>query len=381
MARPLNVLIAGGGIGGLAAAIACLMVGLRVTVFDKAETFQSVGAGLQVSANGLRALGSLGVGDLQAYGTEIDHVLVHDGLTGHHLTSIPTPRNPKSITISRADLHAALWGRLIQIHGSALEMGAAVETVKDGHLVFTDGGMITGDVIIGADGVWSNVRRSIQQEVAAFSGRIAWRTTIPIENTPKGISKETVGLWLGPDGHVLSYPIEAGRTLNIVAIQQGEWLTKSWSVPGEKGELADYFAGWAQPVQELLTLPADWLKWALCAVSPRNAWQNGQVALLGDAAHAMLPFMAQGAVMSLEDAVVLAHQLKDATCDTVPLALQEYEQQRKQRVAKVWDLSVQQGRIYHMSGPMRLARNAVMGTMGGLIAKRYDWLYDWTPPS
>ncbi|PCJ91833.1 MAG: monooxygenase [Hyphomicrobiales bacterium] len=381
MAHPLSIAIAGGGIGGLTAALALARKGMDVQIFEKSSRFNPVGAGLQLSANALCVLDQLQVTGLRDAGLEIDHVRIRDGLSGKDLAQIPTPADPKTVVLSRSSLHECLWQAVQACPNILTVMDAALVDAQDNgtsvSLTTQSGTTASADVLIGADGVWSQTRASVSGTQPAYSGRMAWRAALPMDQVPSGIARDTVTLWLAPKAHLVTYPIDHGTSLNAVAFTQGDWNEQGWSAPGNRDEFSASFSPWTSVVQELIDIPDQWLKWALCGVSPTHNWTKGRIALLGDAAHAMVPFMAQGAAMSIEDGAILAQMLDCATPETVPAQLKTYEILRKSRVQRVWDQSFQQGRIYHMGGVMRLARNTAMRFGGDALGKRYNWIYDW----
>lgn len=376
-----DILVAGGGIGGLTAALALAKSGCKVSVFERADAFLPVGAGLQLSANALSVLESLGVSLKRKGGVEIDKVEVRDGHSGKLITRIATPPKFKTIVLSRADLHAVLLNEIdahpdISIHNSAdvIEVLGGKEIVS---AKLENGTMHSGNALIGADGVWSQTRRFVNAGRPEYSGRIAWRAIMPISAVPPDIARHTVTLWLAPNSHLVTYPIANGAYFNAVAITQGNWQDEGWSVPGEMADLALAFSKWHSPVQTMVQTTEGWLKWALCAIDPSLDWTKDRIALLGDSAHAMVPFMAQGAGMSIEDAWTLAHYVSRSSAENLPKALADYQMSRQERVTKVWETSMQQGKIYHMSGMMQMARNMAMQLGGPLTANRYNWIYDW----
>lgn len=381
MSEPLSVFIVGGGIGGLCAALALSRAGCHVSVFERAKNFQPIGAGLQLSANALSVLENLGLAMRGQNGIDIASTDIRDGQSGKLISRMATPKDSKTLVIARPDLQTTLLRAVNADSNIELNTGAEVVDILGGKsvtsLTLADGTMRTGDVLIGADGVWSHTRRFINSVRPDYSGRIAWRATMPLSDVPKGISRHTVTLWLTGRAHLVTYPIANGTMFNAVGIVQGNWQGEGWTEPGTMSELALAFSDWHSPVQHLLQSTNAWQKWALCTIDPTVNWTKGRMALLGDAAHAMVPFMAQGAGMSIEDAWVIARHLGNADHDSVPEALASYQDERQDRVTKVWETSMQQGKIYHLDGLMRLSRNLVMQNTGNLLRRRYDWIYDW----
>lgn len=381
MSDPLSVLIVGGGIGGLTAALALSRAGCRVSVFERAKNFQPIGAGLQLSANALSVLEKIGLTMRGKNGIDITNTDVRDGTSGKLISRIATPDNNNTLVISRPDLQSALLYAVTADENIELNTDAEVVDMLGGKsvtsLTLANGTIRTGDVLIGADGVWSQTRRMINSARPDYSGRIAWRATMPLSDVPKGISRHTVTLWLAKGAHLVTYPIANGASFNAVGIIQDDWQAEGWTEKGNMADLALAFSDWHSPVQRLLQMTDSWQKWALCTIDPTVEWTKGRMALLGDAAHAMVPFMAQGAGMSIEDSWVLARHLSKANRESVPEALTSYQAERQDRVTKVWETSMQQGKIYHLSGPMRLSRNLVMQAGGSVLKNRYNWIYDW----
>lgn len=239
--------------------------------------------------------------------------------------------------------------------------------------------------LIGADGIWSSVRGHLFPDVQPqFSGLIAWRGTLEASALPREYITPHVQLWMGPDAHLVAYPISAGRQINVVAITAGVWNQPGWSAPGDTNEIKGAFATsrWPSTARMLIgAVDKRWRKWALFTLPDLGRWNEGAMALLGDAAHAMLPFAAQGAGMAIEDAAVLAKALSDSTGENtseIPAALTRYTLMRRARVLQVQRLARQQGRIYHLSGAAAIARDLAIRAMGPRrMLARQDWVYDW----
>jgi salicylate hydroxylase len=287
--------------------------------------------------------------------------------------------------IHRSDLQAALADACRGHSGVTLLTGTTVrETLvqENGLLVRIgkpDGiDVIPAAALIGADGVWSSTRERIPGGATAKpSGMTAWRATIAADIARDIAPMDRVMLWLGHEGHVVHYPIAHGAALNVVAIVPQPWDKQGWSAPGDRGEIQQHFSDWTSDLRRVLSAPLAWHKHAIATVDPRGAWCDGRVALLGDAAHAMHPYLAQGAAMTMEDGAVLAAALRGAT--DVPAALRAYEAERKARVAKVAKAAVATAAQYHATGIMRLGRNAALTLAGPrLILQRNDWIYRWT---
>jgi salicylate hydroxylase len=287
--------------------------------------------------------------------------------------------------IHRADLQAVLAGAIEASVDVTLRLGLRVEDFaihQHGITVEargTEGAVAEqGIALIGADGLWSTLRTRLgERRPPRFAQRTAWRAVVPASRLTAEFRAPLTGLWLGRDAHLVHYPVRAGREVNIVAIVRDDWNEPGWSAPGKQGELASRFAGFAAEARALIAIPDRWQKWALCDRAPGLPPMRDPVTLLGDAAHPMLPFLAQGGAMAIEDAAVLAHHLERD--EDVSHALRAYESARRRRVARAQREARRNSWRYHTSGPLGLARNAVLGALGGeKLLRRYDWLYSWT---
>ena len=236
-----------------------------------------------------------------------------------------------------------------------------------------------GIALVGADGLWSTLRARLgDRRPARFAQRTAWRAIVPAERVSDELREPVTGLWLGRDAHLVHYPIMAGTMLNIVAIVRDGWQEAGWTAPGKSADLLPRFKHFAPAARTLLALPDSWQKWALFDRAPHRVRGNGPVTLLGDAAHPMLPFLAQGGAMAIEDAAVLADCLRQ---DEDPArAFRSYEHARARRVARVQREARRNSWRYHLSGPLGFARDMFLRMMGGeKLLRGYDWLYDWKP--
>ncbi len=295
--------------------------------------------------------------------------------------------------VHRADLQGALAAAAQDHPDIELRLGATFEDVaahaKGLTIVHRDGSSRRNELasaLIGADGVWSTVRQHLFPELQPrFSGLIAWRGTIDATQLPRDYTARRVQLWMGPNAHLVAYPIAGGRQINVVAVVPGTWNRPGWSTPGDPFEVMEAFPTprWPGPARMMLTAVDTWRKWALFGVPESCGWSKGQIALLGDAVHAMLPFAAQGAGMAIEDAAVLAHHLGGAAADSaasVAAALKQYGRERQARVRRVQRAARQQGRIYHLTGPLALARDLAIRALGpDRMLARQDWIFDWRP--
>jgi 2-polyprenyl-6-methoxyphenol hydroxylase-like FAD-dependent oxidoreductase len=385
--RGQRVLIAGGGIGGLAAAIALGLRGRRVAVLERSTFGDETGAGIQLGPNATQALRALGVlKAVEPVAFKPEAIWLFDGLSGRRLASMPlgthadTRYGAPYLTLHRADLHAALLAACKALDSVELQSGFEVATIQQHEERVTtenaDGGEIEGEALIGADGLWSAVRKSIDPQARLlFAGATASRTLLPCAGLPSPFDAPVVGLWLGPKVHLVHYPVHGGKNLNLVAVTEGGVEEQGWSQAGDPSALLSSFANWCKESKSLLDQATGWCSWSLYRLPPLPRWSEGRVALLGDAAHPVLPFLAQGAALAMEDALTLAAAL-DSQPDDPSAAFARYAASRQARAGRVQTLSKRFGRIYHLSGPMRLARNFILERRGEEAAlARFDWLY------
>jgi salicylate hydroxylase len=395
-----TIVIAGAGIGGLTAALALAARGFRIVVLEKAERLEEVGAGLQLSPNASRVLVDLGLAErLKPRAVTPEAVSIMSARAGGELLRMPLGEAASRRAgapywvVHRADLQSALAGAVADHPDIDLKLGASFEDVvaqsKGLSVVHRSGTIRRSDLagaLIGADGIWSTVRQHLFPEVQPrFSGLIAWRGTFEATQLPKDYTARRVQLWMGPNAHLVAYPIAAGRQINVVAVLPGTWNRPGWSTPGDASEVMDAFAAprWPPSARTMLAVVDSWRKWALFGVPDGCPWSKGPVALLGDAVHAMLPFAAQGAGMAIEDAAVLARLLSPEVAESssgITAALAQYGHLRQRRVRRVQRTARQQGRIYHFSGPLAIARDYAIRTLGAeRMLARQDWIYSWRP--
>lgn len=383
------VLIVGGGIGGLATALALARRHIPSQVLERRPAFAEEGAGIQIGPNGTAILEALGVASvLRASIAAPNAIRVQDGRDGRELARLPLGRWIKQRhgasywTAHRQDLHAALLARVTSEPLIRLALGASFQRVErvrfDAVRIRSgDGRIWSGSVLIGADGLWSSVRHELfTPREPRFAGSCAVRTTIPADLPEVGAPHMDVVVWLRPDAHVVHYPVRGGREIAVVGIFRDASASQDWSGDTDPAWVAQQVACFPAKVRSLFAAAPAWRKWGLHTLRPSFAWANGNVALLGDAAHSVLPFLAQGAVLALEDAVSLAEAL--ASHRDVPRALQAYERGRRPRAAKVAAAARRNGRIYHLAGAMAGARNLVLRAVPGeRLMAGYDWLYGW----
>ncbi|MAA97137.1 MAG: monooxygenase [Stappia sp.] len=387
------LLIAGAGIGGLTTAVALSRRSIPSVVVEQAEELAPVGSGLQLSPNAVHVLRRLGLEEaLLRHAVAPRAVSIQGGESGRTIAEVPLGATAVErygapyLVIHRADLQGVLHEAAKLSAGITLTFGTGLVDARqtEGRVRLTTernglSDILAGSGLVAADGVWSTVRRKVMNiRQAVYSGRTAYRAVIPIDDVPPEW-RDVTGLWMGRDAHVVHYPVSAGTRFNIVVVVKEDWREETWSGPADRGALLARFARWSPRCRGLLERPESWLKWALCGMDPGMRWVDGRVALLGDAAHAMLPFAAQGAAMSIEDADALARAME--TAGDVPEAFAAYEAARHGRAERVLRLARENDRIYHMSGPMAFARDMVMRTLSPeRLLARLDWLYGWQPP-
>ena len=393
-----TIFIAGAGIGGLTASLALAARGFRVVLLEKAETLEETGAGLQLSPNATRVLIALGVQDrLGSRAVVPESINIMSARAGGEITRLPlgeaaTQRAGAPYwVVHRADLQAALQSAVNDNPDVDLRLGCqfedAVAHAKGLTVVQRRGNSRYSEVglaLIGADGIWSNVRNHLFPDVAPqFSGMIAWRGTLDATQLPREYTAPRVQLWMGPGAHLVAYPISGARRINVVAIVPGTWNRPGWSAPGDGLELKSIFGAsrWPGPARMMLGAVDDWKRWALFTVPESGRWYDGTIGLLGDAVHAMLPFAAQGAGMAIEDAAVLAKCMAETQNEggpSIPAAMQRYARLRRPRVSRVQRTARQSGRIYHLTGAAALARDLAIKLMGAdRMLARQDWIYHW----
>lgn len=377
----------------MSAALALARKGFSVTIYEQAERPEETGAGIQLSPNAGRVLDLLGLdAGLAPLAVTPEEIRVMSA-RGREITRIPLGRTAELDygapyrVMQRADLQAALLKVVNEEPDITLILGARVADFAahaNGVTAWIMGPgadwNMTGAALIGADGLWSTVRTRLgHTQPPRFAGRTAWRATVAAEDLPPAFRAPVTWLWLGPDAHLVHYPVSGGQQVNIVAIVREDWHEPEWSAAGTREELLAHFAAWSAQARDLLAVPDVWLKWALNDRKPLRRWGEGAVTLLGDAAHPMLPFLAQGAAMAIEDAYVLAEELA-ASPDDAPSALRAYERARIKRTAQVQRAARRNDRLYHLKGPFAFARNLALRLMGGQnLRRRYDWVYDWKP--
>lgn len=380
-----DILIAGGGIGGLAAAWALARQGARVRLIEQAEAFAEVGAGIQIGPNVTRILHDWGLAaDLRRVASFPHELLARDARSGRELGRLPLGERAEQVygapyaCIHRADLHRLLL-QAAQSGGVPMALGqrlAEVTPTGTGVRVrTTQGAAHHAALLVGADGLWSRCREALGlTSPPRFSGHLAYRGLVPL---PVPAARAQVTVWMGPRLHVVHYPVQAGRALNVVAIVHGEMPAdpQAWDQAAHAAHLMQALGPISRPLQQTLEAVPQWRLWALNDRPPLTAaaqMGQGAVALLGDAAHPMRPYLAQGAGMAIEDAQVLAQCWSES--GTVAERVQRYAALRWQRNARVQARAIRNGRIFHAHGPVSWGRNLAMGVMGVRVMD-VPWLY------
>jgi salicylate hydroxylase len=386
-----RVLIAGGGLGGLAAALALLRMGCDVEVYEQAAELKELGAGIQLSANGTRALYALGVGEaLKALSCEAESKEIRIWNTGEtwklfDLGSVSIERyGYPYFTVYRPDLLSVLADAVRREKPDAIHLGAKCVGFEQDETSVTlrlESGTAKGAALIGADGVHSRIRQGLfGPDQPQFTGIIAWRGVVPMENLPRHMARSVGTNWVGPGGHVVHYPLRAGTLMNFVgALERDDWQVESWSARGTNEELSADFKGWQEDVHALIrNIPVPY-KWALMVRAPMERWTVGRVTLLGDACHSMVPFLAQGAVMAIEDGYILARCLKEHGSE-VNVALTRYEAARRERTRRAVEGSASNINRFHnraLADPAAAREYVDREWAGQRIAERYEWLFHY----
>ncbi|MFN3622502.1 MAG: FAD-dependent monooxygenase [Hyphomicrobium sp.] len=387
--RPEPVLVAGGGIGGLATALALARRGIASHVLERRAVFHEEGAGIQIGPNGTLILRHLGVADALRPHVGVPEALsVRDGRSGAQLARLPLGRwiamrhGAPYWVAHRRDLHSALAeaARAEPLIAISLDFEASEVAYERSRVAVAadNGAAWTGKALIAADGVWSPMRTMlIDPTKPRFSGKSAARSTVAIDELPPDFHRNETTIWLFPDAHVVHYPISGGAELAIIVVLTDDHDSSDWSAPVPPFWVQQSMPECAEPLQALMLAAQSWKRWALHTLPTPKHWTRGPIALLGDAAHPVLPFFAAGAVMALEDAAVIANALARQPAD-VPAALRAYELARRGRVTRVARASQRNGSIYHLAGPAAMARDLVLRHMPAhRLMARYDWLYGW----
>ena len=406
-----KIVIAGAGIGGLCAALALAKRGFEVAVYEQSLHLGEVGTGLQLSPNAMHVLKTLGVADeVKAKAFSPTSAVMRHYQTGKKYFSVPLGDNATQkygadyLHIHRADLHSALQNACENLNVS-VHLGKTIQSYQHtpqnlaSHrlapnkltphkpalhkltIQFENSESLEADVLIGADGIKSKVQACmLGQTPAKFTGQVAWRGVVEANKLPKGLIKHNANLWVGPGKHFVSYYLRGGNLVNFVAVQERtDWQQESWNEPGDITELRDTFAGWHPEVTELLNATESCFLWALFDRQPLQQWTDHNVALLGDACHPMLPFLAQGAAMAIEDSYAIAHCL--ANENNTQIALKAYQGIRLARTRNIQLGARKNASLYHMSSPIEQAKLAILSGLSSIglsdrvAANKLDFIY------
>ncbi|HJV69727.1 3-hydroxybenzoate 6-monooxygenase [Ideonella sp.] len=384
----LPVLVAGGGIGGIAAALALARQGFAVKVMEQTAQLGEIGAGIQLGPNAFAAFDALGVGP-QARGRAVytDEMVMHDALDETLVGRIPTGEafrvrfgNPYAV-IHRADVHQSLLDGAQQTDRIQVATSTCVQRIEQDEsgvtVIDTQGRTHRGLALIGADGVRSAVRRQYVGDEARVSGHVVYRAVVDRRDFPADLQWNVASIWVGPNCHLVHYPLRGGEQYNVVVTFHSR-EKEEWSVrPGSRDEVQSYFDGICAKARQLIDLPKDWKRWATADREPIGQWTYGRATLLGDAAHPTLQYLAQGACMALEDAVALGEALRVNDND-IPKAFALYERSRIARTARIVLSAREMGRIFHAKGVERLVRNELWkDRMPERFYDAMEWLYGW----
>lgn len=393
---PRRVLIAGAGVAGLTAALAFAREGFETTIIERAERLTEIGAGLQLSPNATRILSGLGVLErLLPVSIRPRAVTLRDAVTLALLAEVPLGQEAEKrwkapyLVLHRADLQAALVSAVKERPNIRLILGAALQ-----HVAFEPDGPVAvleqanrlqkerPDLLIGADGVWSVARGFVAGAAGSRpSGKMAWRATVegggPVA---AALSPDSVSAFLHQAAHLIAYPVKAGARINLAALMKGDVPTGSWSAEPDTRPLAKAMADWAPALASLPERAGPWTAWPIHTVDSSGNWTDRRgIALIGDAAHAMTPFAAQGAAMAIEDVAVLA-SLVAATPTDLSYALTRYEELRRPRIRRTIRRGAFNHFAWHASGPIAIARNLILKARPPeRLAADLDWLYGWEP--
>ncbi len=388
MTQQLPIIVAGGGIGGLAAALALVRQGFAVKVLEQAAEIGEIGAGIQLGPNAFYAFDALGIGDkARSRSVLTDEMVMHDAIDETLVGRIPTGKaflerfgNPYAV-IHRADVHMSLLEGAQESGSVEVLTSTHVERVDQdeaGVTVFDQNGKVhKGLALIGADGVKSVVRQQFVGDSARVSGHVVYRAVVDKADFPETLRWNAASIWVGPNCHLVHYPLRGGEQYNVVVTFHSR-DKEEWSVTeGSKEEVESYFQGICPKARQLIELPKSWKRWATADRDPIEQFVYGRVVLLGDAAHPPLQYLAQGACMALEDAVTLGEALRVNDND-FGKAFDLYQRSRVARTARIVLSAREMGRIFHAKGVERLVRNDLWK---GRTAERFydamEWLYGW----
>jgi 2-polyprenyl-6-methoxyphenol hydroxylase-like FAD-dependent oxidoreductase len=387
--KALSVIIVGGGIGGMAAALALSRLGIKIKLLEQSAQIGEIGAGVQLAPNAFAALDALGVGqNARNRAVFTERLVMMDAVDGQEVGTFPVDQrfrdrfgNPYAV-IHRADIHTSIYEGVAQSPLIEFFTSTHVTDLIDegGQVTVVDsnGNRFSGDAVIGCDGVKSVIRDKLIGDEARVSGHVVYRAVVPVEEMPADLRWNEAAIWVGPNCHLVHYPLRHGQQFNLVVTFHSR-EKEVWGVrEGSKEEVLSYFQGICDRPRQLLDAPKSWKRWSTADRDPIDNWVHGRTVLLGDAAHPMLQYLAQGACMAIEDAVTLGEAVKYCDYD-LDAAFKLYEKSRVTRTARTVLSAREMGRIYHAKGVERLVRNSLWKDRKP--EQFYDalqWLYGWT---
>jgi salicylate hydroxylase len=385
-----KIVVMGGGIGGLTAALALLKRGLDVEVHEQAPELKEVGAGIQISSNGTRVLYALGLEEavrrVQVLPSrrQIRHWRTGETWNWFDLGAVTRERyGTPHVMLHRGDLHGLLADAVRALKPDAIHLGRRCaglsQSAGRAEITFTDGAAVEAAYVIGADGIHSKVRESLfGPDKPEFTGAVAWRGLVPMEKLPPHLREMQGVNWLGPHGHVLHYPVRRGELMNFVSfVERDDWRIESWVTQGTQDELANDYRGWHDDVHAIIRNIETPYKWAMMVRGPMPRWSKGRVTLMGDACHPTLPFLGQGGVMAIEDGYVLAACLAKYF-DDPDRAFARYEEIRRERTAAVVRKSHENRRSAFspaLADPSQVAVEVAREWQQERVRERMEWLY------
>jgi len=388
MSEQLPVIVAGGGIGGLAASLALVRQGFKVVVLEQAPEIGEIGAGIQLGPNAFHAFDALGVGEkARSRAVFTDELIMHDAIDASLVGRVPTGEafrkrfgNPYAV-IHRVDVHLSLLEGAQETGKVEFHTSTRVERVEQDETSVTvtdqNGKTYRGIALIGADGGKSVIRTQFVNDPPRVTGHVVYRSVIDKAEFPKDLQWNAASIWVGPNCHLVHYPLRGGEQYNVVVTFHSR-NKEEWGVTeGSREEVQSYFTEICPKARQLIDLPKQWKRWATADREPIGQWSFGRVTLLGDAAHPTTQYMAQGACMAIEDAVTLGEALRVNNNDFIK-AFDLYQRSRITRTARIVLSGREMGRIYHAKGVERLVRNSLW--KGRTPEQFYDaiaWLYGW----
>ena len=386
-----QLVIAGAGIGGLSASLFLARAGHRVTLIEQASELTEAGAGIQIGPNAMKVLSALELADLVLQtACQPQAIAVRDAATGRNISRMLLGAAAQQrygqtyCTLHRADLQAALLQAVRSEPLVDLQLGTALASFAQQEqgvqINLLSGSRLQADALLGADGLWSRVRAQLLNDGAPrATGHAAFRALLPTAAVPHASRANEVGVWWGRDVHVLSYPVRSGAFWNVAILAETQDAqTQGWSLDATAAQVRLALGKSCQQLSDLIDAASGWKRWNLFDRPSSKLWGQGAVSLLGDAAHPMLPYLAQGAAMALEDAAVLAKCVQ--TASSMPQALRAYEKLRMPRTQRVVNTARRNGRIFHLRGPLAVARDAVLALKGTEVVG-LPWLYGYDASS